>query len=236
MVKRKFSAVRKRKAIRALTRNLKRQKITRRRVWGRISPTNVHKYVRWASGETLSFVPTVTNPTNELDFAKVFQLDMVKNYSEFTALYDRYKITGVKVMVQLITNPDANNIVLNGSVSNPNNIYPKVWWCPDYDDGSATTLDALKERAQTKCRVLRPNSTISFFIKPAVLAQTYRTAVTTGYAPKWNQYIDIGQTDVPHYGFKMVVESLGQNIYNLSNVAFYVRLEYKYYLTLKDVR
>ena len=71
-------------------------------------------------------------------------------------------------------------------------------------------------------------------IRPAILAQTYRTAVTTGYAPKFNTFIDMTNTDVPHYGLKYSVDFNGITAVAASLWQF--RIDKQYFFTCKDVR
>lgn len=198
---------------------------------GRVNK-NMHAYVRWANPLDIG----ISQADGQTKTGSItFNLQAVTGYSELTALYDRYMITGVKCLVQLITNPDATNITNSGSQSNPNNIYPKFWYCPDYDDSSPEILSDLKQRSKSKCFVLRPNKTFKIWVKPAILGQVYRTSVTTAYDPMWNKYIDMGQSDVPHYGLKYVIDALGTTPAATIG-GYYIRIEFKYYLRCKDVR
>lgn len=187
----------------------------------------VHGFTRWANPQTAYLVAGSSSAT----FARTFTLDDCNNYGEFQALYDQYKLCGVLAVIQLINNPDATTYL---ETTNPNtaNIYPKLWYLNDHDDESTISLANIRERASVKCRILRPNVPIKFFMKPAVLSQMYGTTLTTGYAPKWGQFIDIGNAAVKHYCFKGVIESLGNNAAN----TYGVRIEYKYYLQMKDPR
>lgn len=186
---------------------------------------NIHRFCRW----TVPVVTTMSGATAESAFVWTFA--NLINPSDFTSLYDRYRIDYIQVRAQLITNPDGNQFV-NSALPNYTNWYPKLWWCPDYDDGAQETLDELKQRAKTKCIVLQPNRMYKFGVKPAVLTQAYRTSLTTGYTPKWKQWIDMAQTDVPHYGIKYVVD--GQSLDPLQD--FRVQFDFKVYFTCKDVR
>jgi len=135
------------------------------------------------------------------------------------------------VFFQISSILGGSNNVLQG---NHTNWYPKLWYCADYDDNTAETLSELKERAKTKCVVLRPNKIIKIVVKPAVTVQTYRTATSTGYAPTWNQWIDMANRDVPHYGLKFVVDCCGQD--PLDTYPFKLEIDRQYYFTCKDVR
>lgn len=189
-----------------------------------IPSRNMHRFVRW----TVPVVNTVSGATSESAF--VWTFDNLINKDDFTTLYDRYRIDYIQCRAQLITNPDANNFV-NSALPNYTNWFPKLWWCADYDDGAQETLDELKQRAKTKCVLLRPNSMYKFGVKPAILAQTYRTAVSTGYSPKWKQWIDMAQTNVPHYGIKYVIDA--QSLDPLQD--FRVQFDFKVYFSCKDV-
>lgn len=187
--------------------------------------TNIHRFCRW----TVPTVVTMTGATSEQPL--VWSFDNLINKDDFTTLYDRYRIDYVRVRAQLMTNPDASNFV-NSALPNYTNWFPKLWWCPDYDDGAQETLDDLKQRAKTRCIILRPNQFYKFGVKPAILAQTYRTAVSTGYTPKWKQWIDMAQTNVPHYGIKCVID--GSALDPLQD--FRVQFDCQVYFTCKDVR
>lgn len=202
----------------------------------RVSRLNVHKYSRWVATPV-----TITSNATEYDGAFVWQFSDLSLPAEFTSLYDRYKITHIQIRVQLVNNPDAtwdlNTIHASGATANGSNWFPKLWYCPDYDDSGAESINELKQRAKTKCIVLRPNRTFKINIKPAILNQTYRTELTTGYSPHWGQWIDAAQTDVKHYGLKYALDNLGQTP-NTSNADLQpkVRFEFKYWFTMKDVR
>jgi len=141
----------------------------------------------------------------------------VRGYTDFTDLYDRYQITRVVMKFRIVNNPD-NSIYINGTNGsgtvnawNGSVWYPCMYYCKDYDDSATESLEQLKERANTKRIILKPNVFHKIVLKPAVTMQTYRTATTTGYAPKWNQWIDMAQTDVPHYGLKYVIDCSAQD-------------------------
>lgn len=195
---------------------------------------NQHIYTRYATTPT-DFDVTTGSATR----AEKFTFDSIKGYTEFTALYDRYKITCVQMELTLITNPNsANPLNINAAgattyYNNPTNWYPKLWYVRDYDDESTATIDALKERANVKCIILRPNKVYKIKIRPAVLLQTYRTVSTTGYAPKWKNWIDMVDVDVPHYGIKYDVDCQGLDPND--SYPFKIRVEYKYFFTCKDV-
>lgn len=217
----------KRKGSRAAKRRTKRKskRITRSKRYSR----NMHKFVRYTAANSFQ----CAYPNTELDQASFLTFNGLVNYTEFTPLYDRYMITGIQYSFQLLNNPDAVNDPA-GSSNTTTTFYPKLWWCPDYDDSGAEPLSSLYQRTRTRHAVMQPNREIKVFIKPAVLAQTYASATSTGYAPKWNNWIDMDQVNVPHYGLKWVFDCNG--IATATGHPWYLRVETKVYFKCKDVR
>lgn len=219
---------------RRLALNINRRRMARKRVArSRVFPSrDVHSFKRWAATNT---VLGSTTSTDGKGFAETFTMNKLPSYTEFDTLYDRYMLTTVVVRVQLISNPDANSWMGGNVTSNAQNWYPKFWYYPDYDDDTApTSFDEVKQISKVKHFVLRPNKEYKIVIRPAINMQTYRTSTTTGYAPKWNQWIDIAQTDVPHFGLKYWIDNNG--IDPADSMPVTVRLERLYYFKCKDVR
>ena len=181
----------------------------RMRVRKSLVSRNCHSFTRFA---TTTYRDLCTGL--EQDGAMSFTFDDIAGYTDFTGLYDRYMIAGIQLRVRLVNNPNTSLALNNFAVAptttvywNATNWFPRLYYIKDYDDDTAETAANLKERAKTKMIILKPNVYHKIFIKPAVLMQTYRTAATTGYAPKWNNWIDAAQTNVPHYGFKYALDT-----------------------------
>lgn len=136
--------------------------------------------------------------------------DMIQS-SDFTSLFDMYRITKVTFKFQLINVPEAT-LYTNGAgsttVASTTNWYPKMWYVMDYDGGSTETLNSIRERQGVKCRILRPNKEIKISFTPKCRILTYKTVSAEGFAPK-NIKIDMNDTDVPHYGMAVVFDTNG---------------------------
>lgn len=187
---------------------------------------NTHHFSRFSAANTLD----MTGTEQPLSFE--FKLSDLYTYSEFTSLFDKYRLDKAVVYIQMISNPDA---AMNTNVTNTynsNNWYPKMWYINDHDDSATTSVAAIKERVGVKCCVMRPNKVKKIVVKPACAVQLYRTATTTGYGPKYGQFIDMANSDVPHYGLKTVFDTLG--IDPAGTYSF--RYEWKLYFTCKDVQ
>jgi hypothetical protein len=127
-------------------------------------------------------------------------------HTDFTALFDQYRIRKVTMTVQMINNPDAGTVLNNTSTFNPTNWFPKLWYIFDADGGSDETIASIKERQGVKCRILKPNSTIKISWTPMCRVLTYSTASSTGYSPK-NIKVDMTDTNVEHFGLKYVFDA-----------------------------
>lgn len=188
----------------------------------------VYRYTRYSTNSVTQTIDT----TEFLGYAQ-FTLDDVKSYTDFTNLYDQFKISHAQVHFTLITNPDATLAHNQLAQYNPTNWYPKIWWVYDSDDSSTISLSAMKERQGVKFRMLQPNKTIIMNVKPKALVQTYSTPTGTGYAPK-RIWLDCATGyNVKHYGLKYVIDTLGQDPND--TYPFKVRVEIKYWLRFKGV-
>lgn len=226
--KRKFSS----KSVKRRTKFTKRRRLSFRPLRRGLMGRTVHAYRRYGTPSTV----TMTGAATESDNSDTFALSNVVGYTELTNLYDQYKIKSVTMKFHLISNPDRLTTPGTDPAANyltpPN--YPKLWYYRDYDDSSALTLAQMREVGKAKFKILKPNSVVSIKLRPAVLTQLYRTAVTTGYSPTWVKRIDCSQSDIPHYGLKWIMESDGVTLF--TNSQYLLRIEYVYNLTMFNSR
>lgn len=180
----------------------------------------MHRFCRGSSA-TADIQGNAAFASGGLQRAYSFQLTDVQNATEFGALYDRYMITHVQMKFYLRVDPTAQ--------SASTAIWPRMWYIKDYDDTTPASIAEIREHSQYKEHVLNPARPLVINLKPAILAQTYRTAVAAGYSPKWKQWVDMAQLNVPHYGFKMAVDDFTNTNYTLA-------CEVRYWFSCKDVR
>lgn len=189
---------------------------------------NVHMYRRFGTPDVLSLPSNTVSSITSYQFT----LGAVTGASELTALYDQYQIVGVKMMFQLINNPDANRQMASDANNNTANIFPKIWLCRDYDDSGTETINALQQRNGTKCFILRPNQMIKYYVRPAVRSQLYLDGVTSASSPEWKKWLDCSTSSVPHYGVKVALDTNTV----LVPQQYFIRIEYIYYLKFKNSR
>lgn len=162
--------------------------------------------------------------------AYAFSLSQLPSVSDFTNLFDQYKITGAKLQItpalsEGIASPLAGTSAALG--------FSRVHSVIDYDDTSApTSEDQLLEYGSHKSTA--PFQTHTRFIKPKILQEVYRSTLGTAYAPKSGQYLDVAYPDIPHYGMKVWVSAPNTNPGTAQSITYKVYLTL--YITCKNVR
>lgn len=148
-------------------------------------------------------------------------LDNVLNSGEFTSLYDQFRIDWVKIQFFLKIDPSAQTAATAS--------YPRLYWFRDYDDQTLPSLNDIRENSRGKRAIMHPNRPVTIFFKPNVLSEIYRTAISTGYSPKFGQWIDASTPNLVHYGIKYAID-------DLTNVNYKVDIEVTYGLSMRQSR
>lgn len=223
------------------------------------SAPNVHKFMRWGpaldfvsgtsggvpvininpdSGGTsvslavgLPAADTSGVPSNyQVGAAMAFKVTDVPNYTDFTALFDQYRLDQVDIEISnLHNNADAGTAVT---------LMPSVTYCPDFDDGAVPSNSALlSQRQRTKQWTFRGNGQpLKFSVRPRTAAFVYKPSGTTiGYAVGTeNTYVNVANNDVPYYGVKlwfsdMYISGTGSNVGET-----HLRVKCRYHFSMKD--
>lgn len=152
-----------------------------------------------------------------------FQFANVPAATDFTGLYDQYCIKGVKMtFIPRITGTvvtDATSVAAVGS----------LWTCIDYDDDSTPPNLATLLQYQNLKRT-RVGAVHSRYLVPKSNSQVSAT-VGNAPAPKAKVWLDVGSTNVPHYGLKLWYDSTAVGTPTITYDA-----TIKYYLAFKNVR
>lgn len=177
----------------------------------------------------------ITLPSGQtgISFTYAPCINDVVNVSEFSALYDQYKILRAQFTFRLMTNPNAIESLGTNATTSTANFYPSIWLMPDHDDINATNLATIRQCNRAKRFVLRPNSFLRYSIRPTTLTQVYDGIITTAYSVNKPQWLDISRTDTPHYGLKAYVDTEGVAS-NTDN--FIIAMECKLIFGMKGVR
>lgn len=184
----------------------------------RLVSKDVHSFKRMTYKGTISPVPG-----NVAYGAYTFQLSDTPDYTEFTALFDYFKITGVKLKFSLNLDPTAQ-LAANAQ-------WPIMYSCVDYDD-SQVPANANELRVRTNCKqhILAPNRFYSIYLKPKYLKKVSYGLASDGYEIGKQQWLDLATPDLPHYAWKYAVENM------LQTGGQSIRVEAIYYLKFKGVR
>lgn len=196
----------------------KRRRFTRRRRVGRRVPTisrigrsvfafssyNMHAYKVKANLGPL----TITAPNQFQGFAYTFSLDQLPNYLELTALYDQYMLRFIKLYIVA----RSTNMSYMETINAPKVGTPQLICVVDYDDAgipasSEAGMNSIREYSRSRSFIYGTGKAQTFKIglKPATLSMAWRTAVSTAYSPKWNQYVDCDNANMQHFGLKGVL-------------------------------
>lgn len=153
-----------------------------------------------------------------------FKLNNTLQSGDFTALYDRYKINGIKVKVIPLSNVAS---------ANGQGLIPTMVYHTDFDDSLTPTSDT-DVRVKAGAREVRLDKPVSIFIKPKIADAILGASAGTAFSiPRAAPYINMSYPDVPHYGLKMYFRDVNL-MASASNVNTCFRFETTYYLSCKD--
>lgn len=156
-------------------------------------------------------------------------LQSVIDYTDFTHLFDRYKIIGVKYKFMF-----QNNVSTVNGRSQPNAPLPLITYAFDGDDaGVPASRGVVSQKSYAKQRILNGNNMFSLYVKPRVDKAVYRSGTTSAYSSERAPWLDSTYTDVEHYGLKLWINNWlsdsGQSTMKLT-------IQPVFYLACKDVQ
>lgn len=151
-----------------------------------------------------------------------FSLDQVLNYTEFTSLYDRYKIR--KIVVKII--PECNVASTAGT-----SLLPVVGVVRDYDDNTVPTSTTQLAEMQGY-REYRLNRPLTFAVYPRIANTVWQGTLANGYSVMRPPWLDNSSFSVPHYGLKFFF----RNVPLSGTAPFLIRFTMTYHFACKDTR
>lgn len=149
-------------------------------------------------------------------FSRKFSLSDLANYTEFTSLYDQYKIKAIKfTLLPRVTEADVAQAV------------PTVSTCIDLDDNTApSSIDDMVQ--YQNFRMTRGNVAHTRYWKPAVSSMAWNSGVGTAYTVSKNLWIDVGSSGIPYFGIKGCIQQ--------SAAVQTFDLKVDFYMAFKNVR
>lgn len=137
-----------------------------------------------------------------------FTLDQAQGYSQYTAIFDQYRINWVKVEFVPVMTQAVNRPFDDTTTPLATQVIPRFIVAMDRDDvTNPTSYESLMVKRPNK-EVLATQK-LSWKFTPNRLVMMYRTGTTTGYKvdTQVNEFLDCAQTDIPHYGLKWAIEA-----------------------------
>lgn len=152
----------------------------------------------------------------------------VPNFSEFTALFDQYRIDYVECGFAFTANSQDPGVTT---------ALPIMWVAKDYSDANIAPIADVQQYKSAQCFQLgnpAPGGYKVIRVRPTVDLQVYQ-GITSGFASaNGKTWIETGTPDVPHYGLKCAIDStlFGATNVQLGNLSMY----FKYHLSFKNVK
>lgn len=153
--------------------------------------------------------------------AVVNRLSQVEVPSDFTNLFDRYKLTGVKATFLY----QISDAAAGGAA-----VLPTILYATDYDDDNVPAYSDLRQKQNVKQRILTANRPFSIFYRPKV-----NTIVSSNDAFAFGMtgvkgWIDAQQTAADHFGLKFSIN----NMYSTTSTNTQLEIKFTYYFSMKD--
>lgn len=173
--------------------------------------------------------------------AHLFRLSAVQDVSDLINLFDRYKITGVKLDFMYQQNVSIGQDVDDGAGLQATAL-PIINYAYDFDDSNPPALlSTVQVKGYCKRRILSANKPFSVFIRPrllkgAIVDPDANTLAHTSERPTW---LDVASPDVRHYGLKFWLSNFPAG-YNIGEGTYranaQLTIQPTYYLALKDTQ
>lgn len=166
----------------------------------------------------IKYIIGSTNAGADLAYAYAFKLSDIADYSQWTSVYDLYRITNITA--QII---GANQ---NSSVSSANQCTQIMASAIDYDDNNVTTsLETTLNFGSSYVHGPTCNDRRSF--TPKINNVAWQGGVGTGLQPASRQWLDALSSNVEHYGLKVYIpKSQSANVFSWT-IIFEYTIEYK---------
>lgn len=200
-----------------------------RRVYRKKTQNKVHSFIRWCDKDTQ--YPGATGPNSIVEtganqhLAYSFKLDNVVNPSDFTNLYDMYRINKVTLFVEPLWDQA-------GSVASANPVNYRLRVVHDYNDNNPLTdEDQYLEYSNCKSYTAIRNRSIKITLYPKINNTVENVGGGQAFTSMASNkvWLNMADDEVPHFGIKMFVPS---SISNLGTTLFKVRA--KYHLSMKN--
>lgn len=212
--------------------------------WCNITSSNLFTSSSTGTGGNISFssdsIVLNTGTTTNVSYfsgAAMFTMNMLGNYTEYTTMFDQYKIRGALIKItpytSLAVTPAGSSGIINSNNQGVSCMFHSVL---DFDDATAPTagtagIATLREYKGYKSQNFFNNRPIVRYCKPRMAVAAYAGAFTS-YANVANVYCDSNSPGVQHYGFKWIAEVFQPD--NTVPLFVWFKMEVKLYLECRQ--
>lgn len=172
-----------------------------------------------------------------------FQLSQLPSDTDFTNLYEQYKISGVKMkFYQPYQNGAASMTTQAGSTVTTQPMI-RMHSAFDPNDNSSAGISALQQYSTYRCQELTSptigkQGCLKFFYRPKVAALVANASlVASGYGSPKSMWLDCDYPSIVHYGFKWAFEPIYSDgtAFQFTQ-AIQIPVSLTYYLKFKGTR
>lgn len=213
-----------------------------------ISKNPIHHFKRWSNvilyDSNFPLDPPIVNAgnesyvlmrDNEVFLSLQFAFNAIENYTEFTNLYDQYRIN--KVVLCFFNTANVNQLQPNtAGTTPPSTLTLPVRYVIDYDDKNVPDGGVLDEYARQ--RFVRFPKDVKISLVPAIQSVISRDdSVVNIYAgsPKFKQWISTDAPEIQHFGVKMCIPGVGAPV-GSTETGFRYQVKVCYYFSCKNVK
>lgn len=156
----------------------------------------------------------------------IIKFSDVPNYTEFTALFNKYRINWVKYSFRMVNTPDSTEefpTLYTYKMNDPDDTAPLV-----------TETSTEQQPYVKRMQFSETNRTFSTKIYPYWLSIIYSSTAVVGYTDntaKKSAYIDTGYPNVSHYGLCYFIPSLAGSI----TTTWKIQVDLEYSLSFQDL-
>lgn len=178
---------------------------------------------------------------NSLTRSFIFKLSDLLDYSDFTNMFNQYKLTGVKmefIFSNTGSGPVGNNDSASAVPATQSNSQIIMWLCPN-NSGDGVTISPnqmLKTSSSTKRSCINGGRPIHLYQRLNQLGLTYGGVGNDDHAIVRPRFISTTEPHALHYGQHCCLEKSDQTVF-ASNTTNYqsVRILYTYYIHCRQV-
>lgn len=175
----------------------------------------VHQFTRLIAPND---IPKVAVDTS---FGASFRLSDLPDYSEFTALFDQYRVDWVDYV-----------FICKQNGASP--AWPIIYFAEDHDDDTPPSLNEMWSKQDTQILQFGSNRTLlKLRVVPNTTRNVYQNGVLNGYERSpVGTWVDSATPSVPHYGIKYFVS----NYNTVANPNATIQVIARYHISFKETK